>query len=50
MKLLKLLYYVSARRFYRRAMEDIATPLHPDVPKIRLRQVEIDDRLKELLA
>ena len=45
MKIIRLLHLVTARGFYRWAMSEIH-PVHPDVPMIVLRQLEIEDALR----
>jgi hypothetical protein len=49
MKVLHLLHTILAQKFYRWAMREI-NPLHPDVPKIVLRQSELTDKAKRLWA
>ncbi|WP_461499717.1 hypothetical protein [Ramlibacter sp.] len=40
---------MSARAFHRWAMSEV-NPLHPDLPKIVLRQQELADEARRLLA
>lgn len=47
-KILRLVYVVIAQAYYNRAMREIH-PLHPDVPRIRLRQVELNDAARGIL-
>jgi hypothetical protein len=49
MKILYLLHVVLAQAFYRWAMREIS-PLHPDVPRIMLRQQELDERMRRIWA
>jgi len=49
MKVLYLLHVVLAQAFYRWAMREIS-PLHPDVPRIMLRQQELDERMRRIWA
>jgi hypothetical protein len=48
-KILHLLHATIASWFYRWAMREIC-PLHPDVPRIVLRQMELADKTRRLLA
>ena len=45
MKILNLLHITFAQLFYRWALREIS-PLHPDVPRILLRQQELADRAR----
>lgn len=47
MKVLHLLHVVVAQGFYRWAMKEI-NPLHPDVPKIMVRQQQLADKQRRL--
>ena len=49
MKVLSLLHLVLAQAFYRWAMREIS-PLHPDVPRIMLRQQELNERMRRIWA
>lgn len=48
MKIVKLLYLAIARRYYRLACAD--KPMHPDIPKIVIRRVELADATRKLWA
>lgn len=47
MKILDLIHVMVAQGFYRWAMREI-NPAHPDVPRIILRQKELDDKAKRV--
>ena len=49
MKILNLIHVVTARAFYRWAMREI-NPMHPDVPRILLRQQELADKDNRMFA
>ena len=49
MKILQLLHVVCAQAFYRWAMNEIS-PMHPDVPKIMLRQQELAEKHRRIWA
>lgn len=49
MKILHLIHVMAASAFYRWAMREIH-PGHPDVPRILLRQVELDDKARRIFA
>lgn len=49
MKVLRLLHLTIAGAFYRWAMAEI-DPLHPDLPRILVRQSQIRDQTKDLFA
>jgi hypothetical protein len=49
MKILNLIHVVLAQAFYSWAMREI-NPLHPDLPRIMLRQSELSDKAKQLFA
>jgi hypothetical protein len=49
MKILDLLHVVIAQAFYRWAMREI-NPMHPDVPKIMLRQQELAEKYRRIWA
>jgi hypothetical protein len=47
MKILNMLHLALAQAFYRWALSEI-NPLHPDVPRILLRQKELADRARRI--
>jgi hypothetical protein len=47
MKILNLLHLTFAQAFYSWALREI-NPLHPDVPRILLRQKELADRARRI--
>ena len=47
MKILHLLHVVVAQAFYRWAMKEI-NPMHPDVPKIMLRQQQLAEKYRRV--
>lgn len=47
MKILDLLHVVVAQAFYRWAMKEI-NPMHPDVPKIMLRQQQLAEKYRRV--
>ena len=49
MKILHLLHVVVAEAFYRWAMNEIS-PMHPDVPKIMLRQQQLAEKHRRIWA
>ncbi|MDB5751508.1 MAG: hypothetical protein JWP65_1929 [Ramlibacter sp.] len=49
MKIINLLYLVTAQAFYKWAMREI-NPLHPDVPRIMLRQQELSEQFRRISA
>ncbi len=49
MKILNLLHVVVAQAFYRWAMAEIS-PMHPDVPKIMLRQQQLAEKYRRIWA
>ena len=49
MKIISLLHVVVAQAFYRWAMREI-NPMHPDVPRIMLRQQELEDKARRIFA
>lgn len=49
MKVLELLHLTFARAWYRWALREI-DPLHPDVPRILLRQRELAERAQRIFA
>lgn len=46
--ILRLIHVTIAKAYYDWAMREIH-PLHPDVPRIRLRQVELNDAERSFL-
>lgn len=49
MKILNLLHVVVAQAFYKWAMREI-NPMHPDVPRIMLRQQELNEKYRRIWA
>ena len=49
MKILHLLHVVCAQAFYRWAMNEIS-PMHPDVPKIMVRQQQLEEKYRRIWA
>ncbi len=49
MKILDLIHVTFARAFYGWAMREI-DPMHPDVPRILLRQKELADKANRMFA
>ena len=49
MKILNLIHVMVAQAFYRWAMREI-NPLHPDLPRIMLRQKELADKARRMFA
>jgi len=49
MKILNLLHVVVAQAFYRWAMAEIS-PMHPDLPKIMLRQQQLAEKYRRIWA
>jgi hypothetical protein len=49
MKILNLIHVMVAQAFYKWAMREI-DPLHPDLPRIVLRQKELDDKAQRIFA
>jgi len=47
MKILNLLHVVCAQAFYRWAMKEIS-PMHPDVPKIMVRQHQLAEKYRRV--
>jgi hypothetical protein len=47
MKILHLLHVVCAQAFYKWAMTEIS-PMHPDVPKIMLRQQQLAEKYRRV--
>ncbi len=49
MKVLNLIHVTIAQAFYSWAMREI-NPLHPDLPRIMLRQKELSDKANRIMA
>jgi hypothetical protein len=49
MKILDLIHITVAQAFYRWAMREI-NPMHPDVPRIMARQMELQDKARRVFA
>lgn len=49
MKILNLIHVMLAQAFYHWAMREI-NPLHPDLPRILVRQKELDDKARRIFA
>ncbi len=49
MKILNLIHVMVAQAFYSWAMREI-NPLHPDLPRIMLRQKELSDKAQRIFA
>lgn len=49
MDILNLVYVMTARAFYDWALREI-DPLHPDLPRLVLRQHELDERTRKFFA
>ena len=49
MKIINLLHVVVAQAFYRWAMREI-NPMHPDVPRIMMRQRELNEKYRQIWA
>jgi hypothetical protein len=49
MKILNLIHVVVAQAFYRWALREI-NPMHPDLPRIMLRQHELADKARQIFA
>jgi hypothetical protein len=49
MKILKFIHVMLAQAFYNWAMREI-NPLHPDVPRILLRQKELADKAEQIFT
>jgi hypothetical protein len=48
-EILNLVYVMTARAFYDWALREI-DPLHPDVPRLVMRQHELDERARKLFG
>ena len=49
MKIINLLHVVLAQAFYRWAMREI-NPMHPDVPRIMMRQHQLAEKQRQIWA
>ncbi len=49
MKILDLIHVTIARAFYNWALREI-NPMHPDLPRIMLRQQELADKADRIFA
>ena len=49
MKILYFIHVMVAQGFYRWAMSEI-NPMHPDVPRIMRRQMELADKARSIFA
>jgi len=49
MKILNLIHVMIALAFYRWALREI-NPMHPDLPRIMLRQLELADKARRIFA
>jgi hypothetical protein len=49
MKILSLIHVVFAQAFYRWAMSEI-NPMHPDLPRIMLRQNELAEKARRIFS
>ena len=49
MKILNLIHVMTAQAFYSWAMREI-DPMHPDVPRIMMRQLELADKATRVFA
>jgi hypothetical protein len=49
MKILNLIHVMFAQAFYKWAMREI-NPLHPDLPRIVLRQMELADKAQRVFG
>ena len=49
MKILNFIHVMVAQGFYRWAMSEI-NPMHPDVPRIMRRQMELADKARNIFA
>jgi len=49
MKILNLIHVMTAQAFYKWAMREI-NPMHPDVPRIMMRQLELADKAHRVFA
>jgi hypothetical protein len=49
MKILDLIHVMFAQAFYKWAMREI-NPMHPDLPRIVLRQMELADKAQRVFG
>jgi len=49
MKILNLIHVMCAQAFYKWALREI-NPLHPDVPSIMMRQLELADKANRVFG
>lgn len=49
MKILDLIHVMCAQAFYKWAMREI-NPMHPDLPRIVLRQMELADKAQRVFG
>ena len=49
MKILHLIHVMTAQAFYKWALSEI-NPLHPDLPRIMMRQQELQDKARRIFA
>ena len=49
MKILNLIHVMFAQAFYSWALREI-NPMHPDLPRIMLRQQELEDKARRIFA
>ena len=49
MKILNFIHVMVAQGFYRWAMSE-SNPMHPDVPRIMRRQMELADKARSIFA
>lgn len=49
MKILHLIHVMTAQAFYKWAMSEI-NPMHPDLPRIVQRQLELQDKARRIFA
>jgi hypothetical protein len=49
MKILNLIHVTLAQAFYSWALREI-NPMHPDLPRIMMRQQELEDKARRIFA
>jgi hypothetical protein len=49
MKILNLIHVTFAQAFYSWALREI-NPMHPDLPRIMMRQQELEDKARRIFA
>ena len=49
MKILNLIHVMFAQAFYNWALREI-NPMHPDLPRIMMRQQELEDKARRIFA